>query len=302
VLDKTGTLTEGRTRLAAWTGPDDVRPLVLALERHSHHPVAEGFRSAWSGVAEAGEAEQVAHTLGGGLSGRVGGRVVVAGAPAYVLPQAADPRGLARALDARWTPVIVAVDGEVVGVASFGDPVRPDAPAALAALRAGGWQLELLSGDAVPVVARVGAELGFAPDAVRGAATPEEKLRRIEALAASHGTVVMVGDGVNDAAAMARASVGVGVHGGAEACLATADVFLSRPGLGPLVELMRGAARTMGVIRRNIVISLGYNAVGVGLAMAGVLDPLVAAILMPISSATVILLSWRSRTFAEATS
>jgi Cu2+-exporting ATPase len=299
VLDKTGTVTEGRTALEAWTGPDDVRPLVLALERHSHHPVAEGLRSAWAGVAEAAVAEGVQHTLGGGLEGTVAGRRVVVGAPAFVLGRATDPAGMARAVDARWTPVVVAVDGTVVGVAGFGDPVRPDARAALDTLRQGGWQLELLSGDAAPVVERVGAGLGFAPGDVRGAATPEEKLRRIEALAAPRGTVVMVGDGVNDAAAMARASVGVGVHGGAEACLATADVFLSRPGLASLVDLMRGAGRTMRVIRRNIGISLVYNGVGVGLAMAGVLDPLVAAILMPISSATVILSSWRSRTFEE---
>lgn len=299
VLDKTGTVTEGRTALEAWTGPDGVRPLVLALERHSHHPVAEGLRSAWADVAEADVAEGVQHTLGGGLAGTVAGRRVVVGAPAFVLDQAADPQGLARAVDPRWTPVVVAVDGNVVGLASFGDPVRPDAGWALGALRERGWQLELLSGDAAPVVERVGAGLGFTPGEVRGAATPEDKLRRIEELTAARTTVVMVGDGVNDAAAMARASVGVGVHGGAEACLATADVFLSRPGLASLVDLMQGAGRTMRVIRRNIVISLVYNGVGVALAMAGVLDPLVAAILMPISSATVILSSWRSRTFEE---
>jgi Cu2+-exporting ATPase len=107
----------------------------------------------------------------------------------------------------------------------------------------------------------------------------------------------MVGDGVNDAAAMARAHVGVGVHGGAEACLQAADVFLGRPGLASLVALTRGARRTLRVIHRNIAISIVYNLAGVGLAMTGVLDPLIAAIMMPASSATVILGSWRSRTF-----
>ncbi len=297
VLDKTGTVTEGRTALASWHGPDDLRPLVLALERHSTHPVAEGFRRAWTGVAPSAEARDVQHTLGGGLVGTVDGRRLAVGAPAFVLALAADPDALAATVPATATPVLVAVDGRVAAVAAFGDPVRAGAAEALAGLRQGGWSLELLSGDAPAVVAHVGAALGFAPADVRGGATPEAKLRRVEALVAAHPTVVMVGDGVNDAAAMARAHVGVGVHGGAEACLATADVFLSRPGLASLVDLTGGARRTLRVIHRNIGISIVYNLAGVGLAMAGVLDPLIAAIMMPASSATVVLGSWRSRTF-----
>ena len=94
----------------------------------------------------------------------------------------------------------------------------------------------------------------------------------------------MVGDGVNDAAAMARATVGVGVHGGAEASLAVADVYLSRPGLSALDELMEGSERTLRVIRRNIAFSLVYNLAGAALAMGGWINPLIAAILMPASS------------------
>jgi P-type Cu2+ transporter len=111
------------------------------------------------------------------------------------------------------------------------------------------------------------------------------------------GPVVMVGDGVNDAAAIARATVGVGVHGGAEASLAAADVYLARPGLAPLAELVQGAGRTLRVIRRNIAVSLAYNVVGASLAMTGIMDPLIAAVVMPVSSLTVVLVAWRSRTF-----
>ncbi len=298
VLDKTGTLTEGRIALATWEGSEDAKPLVLALERHSSHPIAAGFLAAWPGL-EAPAAGDVHATTGGGLEGTVAGRRVQVGSPVWVGMRARDPRGLAcRPADVTLTPVLVAVDGEVVARAGLGDRLRPDAKATLARLRARGWTTRLLSGDAPAVVAAIGAELGFAPEACRGGATPEDKLAEVEALA-STGRVVMVGDGVNDAAAIARATVGVGVKGGAEACLAAADVFLSRPGLAPLADLTEGAARTLRVIRLGIGISILYNAAGVALAYFGRINPLVAAIMMPVSSLTVVLIAWRGRTFEE---
>lgn len=300
LLDKTGTVTEGRTALVSWTGPDAARRMVLALEQHASHPVAEGFRLAWTDCVVP-DAVEVRQTTGGGLEGRVCGRALVVGSPAFVLARADDRDGIAAARDTTRTPVLVAVDGVVVGVAAFGDPIRPEALHAIAALGAQGWDLELLSGDDLPVVQAVGRALGFAPGAVRGGATPEAKLRRVEELEGS-GTIVMVGDGVNDAAAMARATVGIGMHGGAEACLAASDVFLARPGMASLAALTAGARRTMSVIRRSMMLSVGYNVVGVALAMTGQLTPLAAAILMPVSSVTVILSSWRGRTFDQAAS
>jgi Cu2+-exporting ATPase len=107
----------------------------------------------------------------------------------------------------------------------------------------------------------------------------------------------MVGDGVNDAAAIARATVGVSVAGGAEASRAASDVHLARAGLAPLLALVEGSRRTLRVVRLNLALSLGYNAVAAFLAVTGRIDPLLAAILMPVSSLTVVLVSWRSRTF-----
>ena len=295
VLDKTGTLTEGRTALVRWKGPDWCRPLVMALERHSSHPLADGFLSAWDGLAAPGACD-VMQVAGGGMQGTVSGHRVVVGSPAFVGSTAADPESLAGHRDPVLTPVAVAIDGLVVGLAEFGDRPRPEAGQAMAALRQDGWTLSVLSGDDPAVVRAVAAPLGFPPDAIEGGAGPERKLRVIEAAAVT-GPVVMVGDGINDAAAIARASVGVGVRGGAEASLAAADVYLVRPGLSPLVELTRGAARTLGVIRRNIALSIGYNLVGAALAMTGTIDPLIAAVMMPVSSVTVVFASWRSRTF-----
>ena len=297
-LDKTGTVTEGRTSLQRWDGPDRVKPLVLALERHASHPVAAGFRAAWDGL-EHPEARDVTVTPGGGIAGEVDGHHVVAGSPAFVrrslAAQAPGPTAgpdVAGAL----TPVWVAVDGRIVARAGFGDPVRAEARAAIDGARARGWRVALLSGDHPDVVASVGARLGFTAAEVEGGASPERKREVVEA-AAARGTVVMAGDGTNDAAAMARATVGIGMHGGAEACLGTADVFVARPGLGALPELLAGSERTLGVIRRNIAFSLVYNAVGAALAMSGRIDPLLAAVLMPLSSLTVVLASWRGRTF-----
>lgn len=293
LLDKTGTITEARVALEAWHGPEWVKPIVLALEQESSHPIADGVRRAFAGMT-APTASLTRHVIGGGIEGLVDGRSVVVGSPAFVRARA--KRGVVEPVAMHLTPVLVAVDGEVVAAAGFGDPVRPDARAAIESLQARGWDVGILSGDHPEVVTTVAGTVGLPADACVGGAAPEEKLRVVES-SRSAGTVVMVGDGVNDAAAMAAASVGVGVHGGAEACLATADVYLTRPGLSPLVQLVEGATRTMRVIRRNIAFSIGYNIIGATLAVTGTIDPLIAAILMPVSSLTVVIASWTSTTF-----
>jgi Cu2+-exporting ATPase len=227
----------------------------------------------------------------------VSGHRVAVGSPGFIrarLDQATSPDPPRPDL----TPVWVMVDGRLAARAGFGDPVRADAPEVLARLRARGMRLRLLSGDDPAVVGAIGARTGFDPAECRGGASPEDKLAAVEA-AVQREPVVMVGDGVNDAAAIGRATVGVAVRGGAEASLAAADVYLAA-GLPGLVPLLTGADRTLRVIRRNIAFSLAYNVVGAALAVTGLITPLIAAIMMPASSLTVILASWRSRTFEAA--
>ena len=295
VLDKTGTITEGRTRLVRFDGPDWVKPLVMALEAESSHPVAAGFREGL-GLTILPEVEWSRHVPGNGIVGRVQGRDIVVGNPAFVSAEAGCE--LPAPCDGELTTVLVAVDAHLVASASFGDAVRDGSREAVADLVRSGWEVQVASGDAQPVVESVARQVGIEPRSVVGGATPEEKLALVGRLAAS-GPVVMVGDGVNDAAAIAAASVGIGVHGGAEASLAAADVYLTRPGLAPLVELVEGARHTVGLIRLGIALSLGYNLVGVVLAATGLINPLVAAVMMPTSSLTVLMVARRGRTFPE---
>ena len=304
LLDKTGTLTAGRIALVSWSGDEGLRPLVSALERHSAHPIAQA-------LVEGNEAElvgqipvcDVAQTIGGGIVGTVAGRRLVVGSPKFVHEQGCEiPAAIDRAqqeiIAATATPVLVAVDGRAVAVAGLGDPLRPDAAESLDRLRKLGWKVRILSGDHPQVVAAIGRQLGIdAADAIGGAA-PEDKLAAVRE-AAAHGTVVMVGDGVNDAAALAAASVGIAVHGGAEASLAAAHVYLDRPGLAPILELMHAARSTLRAIRRCFVASICYNSVAGTLAVTGVISPLMAAILMPISSFTVFALAYTVRTFGD---
>jgi Cu2+-exporting ATPase len=157
--------------------------------------------------------------------------------------------------------------------------------------------VHIISGDEPRVVERVALEVGVEAEKAFGGVTPESKESYVTDFKSKGQNVIMVGDGWNDASALAAADIGVAVHGSAEASLAAADVFLSRPGLGGVYELLAGSTRTVSLIRRNLIVSLLYNGAGVALAMLGIMNPLWAAVFMPISSLTVVSLAWRSRTF-----
>ncbi len=299
-FDKTGTLTQGRLSLVAWDGETWVKPLVHAAERGSSHPVARALVAATSGGPDL-RATNIIQEPGCGLAATVAGHDLLVGAPAYVRRRIGDlPPWVADAVSRHAgvgaTPVVVAVDATARAVAALGDPLREDAPSALRELLRHGYRLAVLSGDHPAAVQAIAAALEVPLVECRGGVSPEGKLARIEE-ATAVGSAIMVGDGANDAAALSAATVGVAVHGGAEASLAAADVFTTTPGVAPVARLIVGARRTLAVIRRNVAFSLAYNLVAVVLAMAGLIGPLLAAVLMPLSSITVVMSSYRSRIF-----
>ena len=310
VLDKTGTLTHGRTEVVEvdfgaepmdQEGRDALR-LAAALERSSIHPIGRAI-AALDEVAS--RTSGVEECLGQGISGVVEGREVVVGRATFLAS-----RGV-RNVDSRtWrhradrlaeqgtSPAWIAVDGEVRAIAAIGDPIRRESRSLVAALRDRGWQVRLLSGDHAVIAEAVGAAVGIEPKACVGEATPESKAETI-ASGRFVQPVVMVGDGVNDLAAMASADVGIAVREGAQAALATADVCLAKPGLSPLVSLLDGARCSMRTIHVNFAVSLAYNLAGGTLAVLGLVNPLVAAVIMPLSGLTVTAIALRMPRFEE---
>jgi len=310
VLDKTGTITRGEMAVLRWHGDESVEKVAASLERSSSHPIARALaRSAPDEESDSISFEEVTETRGKGIRGRVrpagasSERQVAAGSERYMdeigMEVAAEFRGIAERCATRGnSAVLVAIDGRVRAVVEMGDPVRADAADSIERLKRMGWDVRMLSGDRPDVAAAVARRVGLDGTRARGGASPEEKLAVIQNEALSQ-TVIMVGDGVNDAAALAAATVGIAVRGGAEASLAAADVSLKEEGLAPVVELMEASRRVMHSIHLTIATSLFYNVVAASLAMAGLISPLLAAIIMPASSLTVVAICLRSRTFSD---
>ncbi|MCC7441537.1 MAG: cadmium-translocating P-type ATPase [Bdellovibrionales bacterium] len=273
-LDKTGTLTEGELEVTNYETerPEDLEALV-ALESLSVHPVALAIRRRFERSQAPGARPRVAEFAeipGWGIRGRVGG--------AFYEVRAIGGEG-------GETRVGVFRDGCLVGRVALSDRMRPDAREALDGLRALGLDAWILSGDSLGPVDRVARHLGLAPERARARTSPEGKSELVKSVPES----LMVGDGANDAVALASASVGIAVRGGMEVSLRAAGAYSSRPGLMPVLGLVRLSRETLRVIRRNLVFAVLYNVVGVTWALSGGLSPLAAAILMPASALTVFL-------------
>jgi P-type Cu2+ transporter len=280
VLDKTGTLTRGELSVRQTWGTIDAAAGLVSM---STHPISRAIASALKGPRPlAVDVEEVA---GCGLAAgeiRVG-KPEWCGQPD---PGGALATALGEALGLGLTPVAVSINGAWTGLIGLRDELRPDAHRLLDALFARDITPILLSGDHVDVVRHTASQLGI--DTAHGGMTPEGKREFVTALKVSGNVVMMVGDGVNDASAIQEADIGIAVHGGADVSVVAADVFTTRPGLGPVVEVIAGAEEVMRTIRRNLALSLLYNVTAVSLAATGFVGPLLAAVAMPLSSLLVV--------------
>lgn len=312
VLDKTGTLTTGEPEVTlAVAGPGfDERDLLAAatgVEAASEHPVAKAVvRYADGQGVEPGEALHFAAHPGRGASAVVEGRRVLAGSPSFLEDAGIKVGALQNALDRvageGATPVAVAVDGKAAGVFGVSDAVRPDATGVVARLQSAGVEVVMLTGDAPAAAERVARETGIGR--VRARVSPEEKAREVQALRDQGRTVAMVGDGINDAPALAAAHVGIAMGGGTEVALRTGDVGLlgdSLRGIETLLGISRAAQRN---IAQNLVGAFAYNVLAIPVAAGALypslgllLSPMIAGAAMAFSSVTVVSNANRLRFF-----
>ncbi|MGC9535981.1 heavy metal translocating P-type ATPase [Streptomyces sp. UG1] len=307
VLDKTGTLTSGHMSVARVTavpdglGTEAVLRLAGAVEQGSEHPLGRAIvayaRRALPSQGPLPEVRDFRAEAGRGVRGRVEGRMVEVLAPDDELPTAlADALPAAEA--AAHTPVLVRVDGVTEALIELGDVVRPGSFRAVHRLRRLGVHPVLATGDREAPARAVASALGI--DEVRARHTPEDKAGLVRELRGQGLRVAVVGDGVNDAAALAGADLGIAMGTGTDVAIGAADVTLVRGDIEALGDAVRLARRTLGTIRANLLWAFGYNAVTVPLAMVGLLNPMVAAVAMSLSSLLVVGNSLRLRAWQPA--
>ena len=301
VLDKTGTITTGTMRLhgvspSSGVDPADLLDTAAALESGSEHPIARAIAAAGSTYAVA----EVQASAGLGVSGTVvlpdgTRREVSIGRPEWLqsdpVPQAEQIRA------AGQTAVAVAWEGQVRGVLAVGDTVKPSSPAAVTELRRLGLTPWLVTGDHEQAAREVAAQVGIDPDHVVAGVLPADKLTLIRRLQSDGRTVAMVGDGLNDAAALAAADLGIAMGTGTDVAIEAADLTLVRSDLMAAVDAIRLSRRTLAVIRGNLFWAFAYNVAAIPVAAAGLLNPMVAGAAMAFSSVFVVTNSLRLRRF-----
>jgi Cu+-exporting ATPase len=292
VLDKTGTVTEGRPTVTdvivaateAEVNADELLRLVASLETMSEHPLADAVvRAARERGLSLGVPEAFASDTGRGVTGAVDGHGLAVGNAALLRAWGVDPSPLAAdaerlAGDAK-TPVYVAADGMLAGLVAVADPVKPGAPAAVRRLRAMGLDVVMLTGDNRRTAEAVARAAGI--DRVVADVLPDGKVAEVRRLQAAGRVVAMVGDGVNDAPALAQADVGIAVGTGADVAVEAADVALMRDDLAGVARAVALSRRTMRTTRQNLFWAFVYNVVGIPVA-AGALYPAFGVLLSPV--------------------
>jgi Cu+-exporting ATPase len=307
VLDKTGTVTTGQMALVQVTAahgedPDQVARLAGAVEDASEHPIARAIAAgarARTGVLP--PVEQFTNLAGQGVQGMVEGHAVLVGRRRVLGEPTSLPVELEQAMEAAEadgkTAVIVSWDGGVRGVLAVADEVKPTSAAAVAQLRGLGLTPMLLTGDQRTVARAVAIEVGIHPDQVIAEVLPQEKVDVIARLQREGRVVAMVGDGVNDAAALAQADLGLAMGTGTDVAIEASDLTLVRGDLRAAADAIRLARRTLSTIKGNLFWAFAYNAAAIPLAAAGLLNPMLAGAAMAFSSVFVVTNSLRLRRF-----
>jgi len=301
VLDKTGTLTDGRMSLvdvigAAGVDPDRVLRLAAAVEAAGDHPLGRAIAAA--GPADRPEVKGFRSVHGLGVVGLVEGASITVGRAGWLRSDHL-PAELATAVDvaeaAGRTAVLVSVDDQPIGVITLADTVKPDARQAIVELKRLGLRPVLLTGDNPRAAAAVAEAVGIDhPDVIAGV-MPEGKVAVVTRLQGEGHRVAMVGDGVNDAAALAAADLGLAIGTGTDAAIEAGDVTLVRGDVRSVPQAVRLSRATLRTIRQNLIWAFGYNVAALPLAASGLLNPLIAGLAMALSSVAVVTNSLRLR-------
>ena len=297
VLDKTGTLTTGVMTVVHSRGDDEAVRLAGTLESGSTHPVARAVTAYADQLADAPLPPLGAHEAvrGSGVSGRVGDRFVEVGRPEWLTVDEGWSADVQAWRSTGVTVVAVAVDGETRALLGIADEVRSTSVEAVRSLRALGLEPVMVTGDAAAVAHSVAEAVGI--DRVMADARPEDKVAEVQRLRGSGRTVAVVGDGINDAAALAAADLGIAMGGGTDVAIEAADITLLRDDLRTAGDAVRLSRATLRTIKQNLAWAFGYNIAAIPLAAAGLLTPMVAGLAMALSSVSVVANSLRLRRF-----